>query len=61
MVLAVGMYRLANSTSYQVCAGVFNIGKTTVIEACMETITALNAVRNSYIKFPKVWLKNRKP
>ena len=60
MVLAVGKYRLANDISYQVCAEALSIGKTNAIEACMDTITALNAVRNNYIKFLKSLAEKQK-
>ena len=41
MALAVGMYRLANGTSYQVCAEAFNICNPTAIKASRDTITTI--------------------
>ena len=51
-VVAVGLYRLAHGASYQVCAGTFNVGKTTVHEAFCDVVSVLNAVKNNFIRFP---------
>lgn len=51
-ILAIGVYRLAHGNSYVSIAPVFNVGKSTVIEAVQDVVNVLYDQRNQYIKFP---------
>ena len=51
-VLAIALYRLAHGVSFRVCAGVFNVGKTTAREAFEDFVSALITVKGNFIKFP---------
>ena len=51
-ILAIGLYRLAHGNSYVLFAPVFNVGKSTVIEAAQDVVNILYDQRNHYIKFP---------
>ena len=51
-ILAIGLYRLAHGNSYVSIAPVFNVGKSTVIEAVQDVVNVLYDQRNQYIKFP---------
>ena len=51
-VLALGLYRLAHGNSYSSIGPVFNVGKSTVIEAVQDVVNGLYELRNVYIKFP---------
>ena len=51
-ILAIGLYRLAHGNSYVSIAPVFNVGKSTVIEAVQDVVNVLYDLRNRYIKFP---------
>ena len=51
-ILAIGLYRLAHGNSYVSIAPVFNVGKSTVIEAVQDVMNVLYDQRNQYIKFP---------
>ena len=50
--LVIGSYRLAHGNSYVSIAPVFNVGKSTVIEAAQDVVNVLYDQRNHYIKFP---------
>ena len=50
-ILAIGLYRLAHKNSYVSISPVFNIGKSTVIEAVQDVVNVLYDQRNQYIKF----------
>lgn len=52
-VLALGLYCLAPGNSYLTTAPVFNVGKSTVIEAVQDVVNGLYEVRNEHIKFPE--------
>ena len=52
-VLAMGLYRLAHGNSYSTIAPVFNVGKSTVIEAVQDVVNGLYEIRNDHIKFPE--------
>ena len=51
-ILAIGLYRLAHGNSYVPIAPVFNVGKSTVIEAEQDVVNVLFDQRDHYIKFP---------
>ena len=51
-VLALGLYRLAHGNSYESIGPVFNVGRSTVLEAVQDVVEALFNPRNDYIKFP---------
>ncbi len=51
-ILAIGLYRLAHGNSYLSIAPVFNVGKSTVIEAVQDVVNVLYDQQNQYIKFP---------
>ena len=51
-ILAIGLYRLAHGNSYVSIAPVFNVGKSTVVEAVQDVVNVLYDLRNRYIKFP---------
>ena len=51
-ILAIGLYRLAHGNSYVSIAPVFNVRKSTVIEAVQDVVNILYDLRNRYIKFP---------
>ena len=51
-ILAIGLCRLAHSNLYVSIAPVFNIGKSTVIEAIQDVVKVLYDQRNHYIKVP---------
>ena len=51
-VLALGLYRLAHGNSYSSIGPVFNVGKSTVIEAVQDVANGLYELRNEYITFP---------
>ena len=57
-VLAIGLYRLATGASWQACADVFNVGKTTALEAFEDVLSALNKVKGHFIKFPSTLEEN---
>ena len=48
--MAIGLCRLAHSNLYVSIAPVFNIGKSTVIEAIQDVVKVLYDQRNHYIK-----------
>ena len=50
-VLALGLYRLADGNSYSSIGPVFNVGKSTVIEAVQDVVNGLYELRDEYIKF----------
>ena len=52
-VLALGLYRLAHGNSYSTIGPVFNVGKSTVIEAVQDVVKGLYELRDEYIKFPE--------
>ena len=52
-VLALGLYRLAHGNSYSSIAPVFNVGKSTAIEAVQDVVNGLYELRDEYIKFPE--------
>jgi len=52
-VLALGLYRLAHGNSYSTIGPVFNVGKSTVIEAVQDVVNGLYEIRNDHIKFPE--------
>ena len=52
-VLALGLYRLAHGNSYSTTGPVFNVGKSTVIEAVQDVVNGLFEIRNEHIKFPE--------
>jgi len=52
-VLALGLYRLGHGNSYVTIGPVFNVGKSTVIEAVQDVVNGLYELRNEYIKFPE--------
>lgn len=52
-VLALGIYRLAHGNSYVSIGPVFNVGKSTVIEAVQDVVAALFELRDEYIHFPE--------
>ena len=51
-ILAIGLYRLAHGNSYVPFAPVFNVRKSTVIEAVQDVGNVLFDQRDHYIKFP---------
>ena len=51
-IMAIGLYRLAHGNLYVSIAPVFNVGKSTVIEAVQDVVNVLYDQRNQYIKFP---------
>lgn len=51
-ILAIGLYRLACGNSYVSIAPVFNVGKSTIIEAVQDVVNVLYDRQNQYIKFP---------
>ena len=51
-ILVIGLYGLAHGNSYVSIAPVFNVGKSTVIEAVQDVVNILYDQRNHYIKFP---------
>ena len=51
-VLAIGLYRLGHGNSYKSIGPVFNVGKSTAIEATQDVINGLYDLRNEWIKFP---------
>ena len=51
--LALGLYRLAHGNSYSTIGPVFNVGKSTVIEAVQDVVNGLFEIRNEHIKFPE--------
>ena len=52
-VLALGIYRLAHGNSYVTIGPVFNVGKSTVIEAVQDVVAALFELKDEYIHFPQ--------
>ena len=52
-VLALGIYRLAHGNSYVSIGPVFNVGKSTVIEAVQDVVAALFKLKDEYIHFPQ--------
>lgn len=52
-VLAMGIYRLAHGNSYVSIRPVFNVGKSTVIEAVQDVVAALFELKDEYIHFPQ--------
>ncbi|KAK3736780.1 hypothetical protein QZH41_001694 [Actinostola sp. cb2023] len=52
-VLALGLYRLGHGNSYVSIGPVFNVGKSTVIEAVQDVVEGLYEFRNEVIKFPE--------
>ena len=52
-VLALGLYRLAHGNSYSSIGLVFNVGKSTVIEAVQDVANGLYELRDKYTKFPE--------
>ncbi|RMX58078.1 hypothetical protein pdam_00013830, partial [Pocillopora damicornis] len=50
-ILAIGLYRLAHANSYVSIAPVFNVGKSTVIEAVQDVVNVLYDLRN-LARFP---------
>lgn len=52
-VLALGIYRLAHGNSYVSIGPVFNVGKSTVIEAVQDVVAALFELKDEYIHFPE--------
>ena len=52
-VLALGIYRLAHGNSYVSIGPVFNVGKSTVIEAVQDVVGALYELKDEYIHFPE--------
>ena len=52
-VLALGIYRLAHGNSYVSIGPVFNVGKSTVIEAVQDVVAALFELKDEYIHFPQ--------
>ena len=52
-VLALGLYRLAHGNSYSTIGPVFNVGKSTVIEAVQDVVKGLYELRDEYVKFPE--------
>ena len=52
-VLALGIYRLAHGNSYVSIGPVFNVGKSTVIEAVQDVVSALFELKDEYIHFPQ--------
>ena len=52
-VLALGIYRLAHGNSYVSIGPVFNVGKSTVIEAIQDVVSALFELKDEYIHFPE--------
>ena len=52
-VLALGLYRLAHGNSYSTIGPIFNVGKSTVIEAVQDVVNGLCELRDEYIKFPE--------
>ena len=52
--LALGMYRLAHGNSYVSIGPVFNVGKSTVIEAVQDVVGALYELKDEYIHFPEI-------
>jgi len=52
-VLALGIYRFAQGNSYASIGPVFNVGKSTVIEAVQDVVAALFELRDEYIHFPE--------
>ena len=51
-VLTLSLYRLAHGNSYESIGPVFNVGRSTVLEAVQDVVEALFNLRNDYIKFP---------
>ena len=51
-VLALGLYRLAHGNSYVSIGPVFNVRRSTVLEAAQDVVEVLSNLRNDYIKFP---------
>ena len=52
-VLVLGIYRLAHGNSYVSIEPVFNVGKSTVIEAIQDIVGALYELKDEYIHFPE--------
>ena len=52
-VLGLGIYRLAHDNSYVSNGPVFNVGKSTVIEAVQDVVAALFKLKDEYIHFPQ--------
>lgn len=52
-VLALGLYRLAHGHPYRFIGPVFNVGKSTVIEAVQDVVGALFELKDEYIHFPE--------
>lgn len=52
-VLALGIYRLAHGNSYVSIGPVFNVEKSTVIEALQDVVAALFELKGEYIHFPQ--------
>ena len=52
-VLALGIYRLAHGNSYVSIGPVFNVGKSTVIEAVQDVVASLFELKDEYIHFPE--------
>ena len=52
-VLALGLYRLGHGNSYNSIGPVFNVGKSTTIEAVQDVVNGLYELRNEWIKFPQ--------
>ena len=47
-ILAIGLYRLAHANSYVPFAPIFNVGKSTVIEAVQDVVNVLFDQRDHY-------------
>ena len=58
-VLVLGLYRLAHGNSYESIGPVFNVGRSTVLEAVQDVVEALFNLRNDYIKFPMTEAETR--
>ena len=58
-VLALGLYRLAYGNSYVSIGPVFNVERSTVLEAMQDVLEVLSNFRNDYIKFPTTQAETR--